>query len=57
MSSQASRVDQEAWKYTEKTPSRRGWGARVRLGLFIVAIGIAALAAFVAILHVAQVIP
>ena len=57
MSSQASRVDREAWKYTEKTPSRRGWGARVRLGLFIVAIGIAALAAFVAILHVAQVIP
>jgi hypothetical protein len=57
MSNQASRLDQEAWKYTEKTPSRQAWGGRVRLGLFIVAIIVVALAALVALLHVARVIP
>jgi hypothetical protein len=57
MSNKACRIDREAWKYTEKTPSRQRWGARVRLGLLIVAIGVAFLAAFVALLHVVQVIP
>jgi hypothetical protein len=57
MSNEASRIDQEAWKYTDNTPTRHGWGSRVRLGLFIVAIGVAAMVAFVVLLHVAEVIP
>jgi hypothetical protein len=57
MSNEASRIDQEAWKYTQKPLIRQGWGSRVRLGLFIVAIGVAAMVGFVALLHVAQVIP
>jgi hypothetical protein len=57
MSNEASRIDQEAWKYTEKTLTRKGWGSRVRLGLFIVAIGVAAMVAFVVLLHIAEVIP
>jgi hypothetical protein len=57
VSNKACRLDQEAWKYTEKTPSPQGWGGRVRSGLFIVAIIVAALAALVALLHVAPVIP
>jgi hypothetical protein len=57
MSNKACRLDQEAWKYIEKTPTRRGWGGRVRQGLFIVAIIVAAVAALVALLHVARVIP
>jgi hypothetical protein len=57
MSNEASRIDQEARKYAEKPLIRQGWGSRVRLGLFIVAIGVAAMVAFVALLHIAQVIP
>jgi hypothetical protein len=57
MSNEASRIDQEAWKYTEKPLIRQGWGSRVRFGLFIAAIGVAAMVALVALLHVAQVIP
>jgi hypothetical protein len=57
MSNEASRIDQEAWKYTKKTLTRKGWGSRVRLGLFIVAIGVAAMVAFVVLLHIAEVIP
>jgi hypothetical protein len=57
MSNKACGLDQEAWKYTENTPSRQGWGGRVRLGLFIVATIVVALAALVALLHVALVIP
>ena len=57
MSNEASRIDQEARKYAEKPLIRQGWGSRVRLGLFIVAIGVAATVAFVALLHIAQVIP
>jgi hypothetical protein len=57
VSNKACRLDQEAWKYTEKKPSPQGWGGRVRSGLFIVAIIVAALAALVALLHVARVIP
>ena len=57
MSNQSSRIDQEAWSYSEKTLTQQGWGARVRTGLFIVATGVAALAGLVALLHVARVIP
>jgi hypothetical protein len=57
MSNKASGIDREAWIYTEKPHIRQGWGSRVRLGLFIVATGVVAMATLVALLHVAQVIP
>jgi hypothetical protein len=57
MSNKACRIEQEAWNYTDRTLTRRRWGSLVRLGLFVVAIGLVAMAAFVALLHVARVIP
>jgi hypothetical protein len=57
MSNKACRIDQDAWNYTDRTLTRRRWSSLVRLGLFVVAIGLVAMAAFVALLHVARVIP
>ena len=51
MTNEANSIDPEAWKYAEKTLTWHGWGSPVGLGLFIVAIG-----AFVALLHVAEVV-
>ena len=57
MRNETSRIDQEAWKFADKTLMPHGLGLLIRLGLFIVAIGLAGMVAFVALLHVAEVIP
>jgi hypothetical protein len=57
MRNQTSQIDQKAWKYPDKALMPHGLGSVVRLGLFIVAIGVACMVAFVALLHVAEVIP
>jgi len=46
-----TQIDPEAWKYAKEAMSWYGWGSPIGLGLFIVAIG-----AFIALLHVAEVI-
>jgi hypothetical protein len=57
MRKETSRIDREAWKLADKTLMPYGLGSLIRLGLFIVAIGLAGMVAFVALLHVAEVIP
>jgi hypothetical protein len=57
MSNKACRIDQEAWNDTDRTSTRRRWGSLVRLGFFVVAVGLVAMAAFVSLLHIARVIP
>jgi len=57
MMNETSRTNQEAWKYADKTLVPQRLGSLVRRGLFIVAIGVACMIAFVALLHVAEVIP
>jgi hypothetical protein len=51
MSNEANKIDPEAWKYAQKAMTWYGWGSPVGAGLFI-----AAIRAFVALLHVAGVI-
>jgi hypothetical protein len=57
MRNEASRIDHEAWKFAEKPTLPLGPGSLVRVGLFIVATGVGGIIAFVALLHVAEVIP
>ena len=57
MRNEASPIDQEPWKYPDKSSMRHGIGSRVRFGLFIVALGVVGMVAFATLLHVAEVIP
>jgi hypothetical protein len=57
MRNETSRIDRDAWKFADKTAMPRGLGSLIRLALFVVAIGLAGVLAFVALLHVAEVIP
>src|SRR6516162_9471409 len=41
MRNETSRIDQEAWKFADKTLMPHGLGLLIRLVLFIVAIGVA----------------
>jgi hypothetical protein len=54
---EASPIDQEPWKYPDKSSMPHGLGSRVRFGLFIVALGVVGMVAFMALLHIAEVIP
>jgi hypothetical protein len=56
MINKTDQIDPEAWKDGEKT-LWYGCNSPVGLGLFIIAVGIAIMAAVVALLHVAEVIP
>jgi hypothetical protein len=57
MTNKTDQIDLKAWKHTSKPLTWHGWASPIGLSLFIIAIGIAALAAFLALLHVAEVIP
>jgi hypothetical protein len=52
MTDQASRTNADAMQYAQTAMKWYGWGSPVGLGLFILAVG-----GFVALLHVAAVIP
>jgi hypothetical protein len=54
MRNETNRIEQQTLKLGDMW---HGLGSLVRLGLFIVAIGVAGMVAFVALLHVAEVIP
>jgi hypothetical protein len=49
--------DPNHWRYAEKPPAWYGLASPIGLGLFLVAIGVAALAGLLALLHVTEVIP
>jgi hypothetical protein len=51
------RIDPKPWRHTQKTSAWYGLGSPIGLGLFLIGIGVAALAALLALLHVAEVIP
>jgi hypothetical protein len=50
-------IDPKPWRYAEKAPAWYGLASPIGLGLFLVAVGVAALAALLALLHVTEVIP
>ncbi len=50
-------IDSKPWRDAEKTSAWYGLGSPIGLGLFLVAIGVAALAGLLALLHVTEVIP
>jgi hypothetical protein len=47
----------KSWRYAEKPTAWYGLDSPIGLGLFFVAVGVAALAALLALLHVTEVIP
>jgi hypothetical protein len=49
--------DLKSWRYTEKTPAWYGLSSPIGLGLFLIAVGVAALAGLLALLHLTEVIP
>jgi len=51
------RIDPKPWRYAEKRPAWYGLASPIGLGLFLIAVGVAALAALLALLHVTEVIP
>ena len=57
MTNKTDQIDPQAFEYAEKTLSGSAWGSPVGLAFFIIAVGIAVIVAFVAFLHVAEVIP
>ncbi len=57
MIEKTDQIDGKPWTYAEKTPAWYGLASPIGLGLFLVALGVATLAALLALLHVAEVIP
>jgi hypothetical protein len=50
-------IDPKPWRYAEKPPAWYDLASPIGLGLFLIAVGVAALAALLALLHVTEVIP
>jgi hypothetical protein len=57
MINQTDHTTPKPWRYAEKPPAWYGLDSPTGLGLFLIALGVAALAALLALLHVAEVIP
>ena len=57
MINQTDHTTPKPWRYAEKPPAWYRLDSPIGLGLFLIALGVAALAALLALLHVAEVIP
>jgi hypothetical protein len=49
--------DSKPWRYAEKTSAWYSLTSPIGLGLFLIAVGVAALAGLLALLHLTEVIP
>jgi hypothetical protein len=51
------RIDPKPWRHSEKTSAWYGLESPIGLGLLLISVGVAALVALLALLHVTEVIP